>query len=301
MTIPLWAVLGIVIALLQALRPLAQERWRGNAMGVAVGNKLVIALGTLPFVILNGLPDNPAFYAGLALTSIMWCVSDIYYFRTVEKFGAGPVSRILPAAIIVSFVLWFAVDPALLATFAQTPWRSAGISLCIVIAALCATRLSRCTVSREAFRTLWPTFAAATIGPIVMKLILEAAPAGQAVFGYVFIEALMMIGYWSLFGLARNLWQRRPALNHDVLTSLTAPATLKASLAIGLIMLVVLNLKSFALIKVDNPAFLVVLAHTDVLWIILIYRLIGRRETSNVRAGLGIVACAAILVLLKSI
>ena len=111
MTIPLWAILSVIIALLQALRPLLQERYKAQALAVSMGNKMVIAVASLPLVLWQGLPDNPAFYLAISVTSIMWCISDIAYFNTVEKFGAGTVSRILPSAILVSFLLWFVIDP----------------------------------------------------------------------------------------------------------------------------------------------------------------------------------------------
>lgn len=304
MTIPLWAVFGLLIAILQASRPLVQERYKVKGYALAIGNKLVIALLSLPFVIAYGMPTEPLFYLGIAFTSVIWCISDVYYFNTVEKYGAGPVSRILPAAIIVSFVLWFFIDPQLLQIYAATPLRSIGIALCILGAAWCATHLSRCTVSRGAFRMLWPTFAAATVGVILMKLVLESAQNSgqghQAAISYAFVESLIMMSYWGAFSLYRRARGSHQASTITI-KDLTAPVTLKASLAIGLVMLGVLYLRSEALLITENPAYLTVLAHTDVLWIILAYRLTGRKETSNVRAGLGIVACAVALIVLKSL
>lgn len=300
-SVPVWVLLSLLIALFQAFRPLAQERWRGDAFGVAVGNKLVIALLLLPFVLWQGLPHEPLFYTGIAASSLLWCVSDIYYFRAVEQCGAGPVSRILPGAIVISFLLWFILDPTLLPAYLVQPWRSCGIALCMVGAALCSMRLSRCPVSRAAFRAVWPTLLAATVGPSLMKLILTSAPAVQTVSGYAFVEALTMLGYWTVWGWLRRLRARPADPPHPGWRVRFDMATLQASLAIGTIMAAVLALRSAALLQVDNPAYVTVLAHTDVLWIVLIYHLRGKREDGRVLPGLGIVACAATLALLKSL
>ena len=59
-------------------------------------------------------------------------------------------------------------------------------------------------------------------------------------------------------------------------------------------------LMNFALMRVEHPAYLSVILLTDSALIYLYYRLTGKKDESNVAAGLGIVACAMALVIVKS-
>ena len=72
-------------------------------------------------------------------------------------------------------------------------------------------------------------------------------------------------------------------------------------LAAGLAGSLHLILKMVAIHDVEHPSYVVVLGFTEALWIIFVYKLLGRREHANVAAGLGIVGAAAGLVLLKSL
>jgi hypothetical protein len=56
-----------------------------------------------------------------------------------------------------------------------------------------------------------------------------------------------------------------------------------------------------ALQTAEHPAYLSVILFTDALWIVLIHRVTGRRDSSNIWAGLGIVACAVALIVVKSL
>jgi hypothetical protein len=106
----------------------------------------------------------------------------------------------------------------------------------------------------------------------------------------MFCQGSMMIAFWAVYYVLKK------PLPLPVLFS---PAQIRTGLSIGVVGFIVLTLKTIALVQVEQPAYLSVILFTDALWIILYYRLTGRQETSNIWAGLGIVACAITLVMLK--
>lgn len=309
MIFPIWAFYGLAASLLAALQPLVQERFKADAFALSYGIKVVMVLGTLPFVLVYGLPDEPVFYMAIAATAVIWCISDVYYYRAVQVVGAGPVSRLLPATAVLSFIAWLVVEPAMLQQYIDQPWIGAGITGCIMLATLFASCLTRCAVSRQAVRLLWFVMLASAMDPITAKLILHSAgtavtSARQAPFAYVFIEALFMLIIWTGFVGVRTVIGRPLGLARrisPVINPVITPAVVKAAVLIGALNATRLVIQNHAYMAVDNPAYLRVLMFTDALWIIVIYKLVGRRETANVWAGLGIVASAAALVLLKSL
>ena len=295
MSLPLWTLYALGAAFLAALIPLVQERGRADPLALAFGIKITVACVLLPLALWKGLPHEPRFYLGLGLTGALWCVSDVYYFSTVRQVGAGPVSRLLPGMMVPGFILWLIVNPHLVDVYMETPWRSTGIAACVAASAFCAAHLTRCQVTRQTFKLLWPTCLGAIVGPTAAKLILDSAPAAQAPYTYSFVEALLMLAMWSLYGLIR------PRTGRIILAGLRHAPVRRAAFLIGCLSAGSLVLKMQGFATVEHPSYITVLMYTDVLWIIGIYRLLGRRETARIAPGLGLAACAAALVLLKSL
>lgn len=101
-----------------------------------------------------------------------------------------------------------------------------------------------------------------------------------------------MLMMWSVFALIKKPVTRQIFF---------AKESVKGGIAIGIVATIKLGLKFQALIYCDHPALLSVILFTDALWIILYYKLTGREDHSKIWAGLGLVGCAAALVLVKSL
>lgn len=288
----LWISLGLLAALASTGIPLVQEKHKGHPFSVAVWIKIGVVCLTLPFVVYFGLPDNPNFYIFAAISGLIWSISDVIYFRTVSEVGAGVVSRLLPSAILLSFLGWFLFDPALLTKYITNPLQGFGALAVICAASFFAMNLKSCPVSAKGFKRIWFVILAAAIGPLVEKVSMGNTPKAQTPFAFVLIQALMMLGFWGLFALIKRPCSM--AVFRDV-------TSWKTGLLISIFVTFALCLRFTALQYVEHPAFLSVLLFTDALWIIAYYRLTGRRDDSKVWAGLGIVGCAAALVLVKSV
>lgn len=287
----IWITLGIVAAIVSSGIPLVQEKHKGNPFAVAIWVKIGVALLTLPFVLYFGLPDNPRFYIFAGLSAAIWSISDVIYYRSVSEVGAGIVSRVLPSAAILSFLVWFMINPDQLQKYLDNPIQGGLIFLIIIVASLLAMLMKKCPVSWRGLQLVWFVLMAAAIGPLVEKISMGDTPKMQTPFAMTFIQAVMMLGFWAVFALIK-----RPIS----LTTFTLPTSWKTGLMISTFMTVVLCARFTALQYVENPAFLSVILFTDSLWILLYYRLIGRKDDSKIWVGLGIVGCAAALVLVKS-
>lgn len=289
--LPLWAFFGLGAAALSALMMLLQERLRVNGFALACWNKIACSLVMLPFVLLYGLPHNPLFYLYLGAGAVMYAVSDVIFFNGITKASAGTVARLLPSATILSFLLWFAVRPELLQKYLASPVIFALIFLTLYLSAFFAGRLKKCAVTMQAMRTVWFVIFAATVGPLLAKLVTAQADPGQGPFAYVFCEALMMLALWSVYALIR-----RPLPFAEMVSG----ETVKKGLLIGTVMAGVVLLNVSAYYNVDNPAYIPAIKALDSVMILAFYKLTGRTITGDIRSGLGIVACAAALIVLKA-
>lgn len=292
MDFPLWAVFGLISASLSTGVMLTPEHAKLPGFVMAFWNKVACALFALPFVLYFGVPDDPVFYGILIAQALLWAISDVIFFGAVPVVGAGVISRIMPITVIITFFAWFLLDPATLQKYLETPYLSAG-----VVAALCASvyfalRLKQCPVSWRAIRMVWFVIFAATAGPIAQKILIGRSPVAQGPFAYVFFEALAMLGFYGLYAL----W-KRPVAMADFINK---PA-LRAGFSVGLFSFLMLASNVTALRYVDNPGLLPAVKFTDSFIILVIYKLTGRKEDSDVLAGIGIVICAAAIIVLKAL
>lgn len=290
--LPLWIILGFAASLLNTAIPLIQEKIKADGFAVAYWVKISVVTISLPIVLYTGWPTDPGFYLITVLSAVIWCINDIIYFRTIPIVGAGVVSRILPASVVISFLVWFLFDPALLIDYLERPWQAAALASIVLLSAFFSVMMKSCPVTWQGIRMIWFVVLAAAIGPLIDKLSLGYAPAAEAPFAFMFAQGAIMLIFWSIYGFIRK------PLRRDIFFS---RASLTCGLSIGVVASVKLMLKFVALIHCEHPALLSVILFTDALWIIFYYRLTGRQDHSKIWAGLGLVGCAAALVLVKSL
>lgn len=287
----LWVVLGLLAAMVNTGSPLVQEKFKGDPFAVSVWVKVGAVFLTIPFVIYYGLPTEPKFYLFAAMSGAIWAISDVIYFRAVADVGAGVVSRLVPSAVLFSFLIWFLINPDLFDKYLDSPWQGGGILLVICLATFFAMNLKSCPVSMRGFQLVWFVILAASIAPLIEKISLGDTPKPQMPFAFVFVQALIMIGFWGIYAAIRKPISR---------ATFVLKSSWRTGLLISFFTTTALCLRFTALQYVEHPALLSVLLFTDALWIILYYRLTKREDNSKIWAGLGLVGCAASLVLIKS-
>lgn len=291
MIFPLWALFGLISASFSAGVMLVQERLKIEGFAIAFWAKVACIVLMAPLALYFGLPDNPVFYALVCAQAVLWAISDVIFFNAIARTGAGVISRLLPMSVIITFCLWFLIEPALLVTYLETPVRSA-----LIFTTLCATvwfamQLKQCAVSWQALRLIWFVLFAAVVGPLLFKLVAQHTDIQRGPFSYVVVEALFMVTLWLIYHTIKKPVPRAVMLS---------PSAIKAGFAVGFFMSLMVASNFAAMFYVDNPGLVPAVKFTDTLLIMLFYKLTGRKEDANVWAGLGIVACAAVIIVLKS-
>ncbi|MCK6417319.1 MAG: hypothetical protein L6Q57_00020 [Alphaproteobacteria bacterium] len=288
---PLWSLLGFGTALASAGMMLLQERWRVDGYALAFWIKATCVAVTVPFVILYGLPDVLLFYVYLFLTAILYAISDVVFYSGITKSDAGAVSRLVPSASVLSFLLWFMIDPALLDKYLQAPVIAALIFITLCLFSFFALRLKKCVFTMDTLRAVWFVIFAATVGPVLTKMITLQVDMKQAIYATVFLQAAMMMGLWLVY-----LFIKKPV----PLRVFFAPGTVRPGMTIGLVAATMVILKFTSYYFVDNPAYIPAMIALDSVIILLVYRLWGKRAEGDIASGLGIVACAVALIILKA-
>ncbi|PZQ47883.1 MAG: hypothetical protein DI551_02660 [Micavibrio aeruginosavorus] len=291
MEFPLWAVFALLCASFSALVLILPERFRADGFAVAFWNKAFAIVFMIPLVVLQGLPDQWEFYALVAAQAMLWVVSDVIFFRALPEVGAGVVSRILPISVIVTFCAWFLFDHDLFAQYLDTPVRSGLVCAALAGSVYFATRLKKDPVSWAAIRRIWFVLFAAVIGPLMYKLVTKYTTIEQGPFAFVMFEAMVMVFVWSVFyGIKKPV----------PVSVLFSKESLRAGACVGAAMCLVSLTKFAAMHYVDNPGLVPAVKYLDAIIVMAYYKAIGKIEKADVVAGLGIVACAAAIIVLRS-
>lgn len=291
-TIPLWGTLGLLVALVSTFVPLIQERYKAEPFPLVVWMKIIVVGISLPFLLVQGIPTNTQFYISTFLSALLWAVSDIYYFNAIRHVGSGVVTRVIPSAVIITFIVWTLIDAPYRAKYLSDPVQAAAIAGTILMSVFFAIRLSKCPVSWKGIRLLWFVLCAVAVGPIMDKLSIGSGNTKSAPYAFTCIQAIFMLMLWMLY----NLKTRALKWNEFI-----TPTTVKAGIGVGTFVGISTILRSIAYNIVENPAYLAVVTFTDALWVLLVYKLIGHKEDSDIKAGIGIVICAMLLILIKSV
>jgi hypothetical protein len=289
--LPEWALFGFATAVFSALVMLMQEKLKVNGFALAFCNKVTCVLLMVPFVAIHGLPFNPWFYFFVGSGACLWAISDVILFRTISEVGAGTVSRLLPSSVVFSFMLWFAIDPTLLDKYMHRPIITAAIFGVLCIWVYFATHLRKCSVSMEAARKIWFVIFGAVVGPILAKKATDNADITQGPYAYIFSEGLMMLTLWSAFICLRKPVSAKGLLSLQVW---------KKAFPIGCVSAAMVITSLLAYYHVDNPAYIPAVKFLDSVIILAAYRLSGRRNDAKVLPGIGVVTCAALLIILKA-
>lgn len=292
MELPLWIPFALLCAASSALVLLIPERVKGDGFAIAFWNKAAAMIFMIPLVLWAGLPGQWEFYALVAAQAMLWVVSDVIFFRAIPVVGAGVVSRLLPGTVIVTFCLWFLFDPSLLSEYINTPVRSILVCIALCGSVYFAMRLKRDPISWEAVRMIWFVLFAAIVGPLMYKMVTAHTTIEQGPFAFVLFESFVMVSVWCVY------YSIKKPIPASVLFS---KQSLQGGAMIGAAMCVVSLSKFAAMHYVDNPGLVPAVKYLDAIIIMAYYRAIGRTEKADVLAGLGIVGCAAAIIVLKSI
>lgn len=288
--IPAWFVFALVASFLSAMGNYAHQRLGGTNTASAVWMKLIAVTVALPMVIINGLPTEPMFYVLTLAASAIWCVNDLVYFSAVKNHGAALLSRLWPMGTILGFFAWLAIKPALLDTYLADMPRFIGIMLALFFCVGCAVMLQKCAFSKAAFKAVWHVILIGVVGILLVKSAVDYAPPEKSVFGYLGLEAAIMLFFYGTYFTLR----RRQAFGE-----VFSRAALRTGAIVAAFLVAAGVSRMYAFDAVDHPAYVTAVCMLDVVWLMVFGRLAGWKDDSNKWAGMGIVAAAVALAFLK--
>lgn len=257
--------------------------WRGIMVGLAM----------TPFAPLIELPGAPSFYIAVIAVGFVACYTDMRVLHATAKVGGGPVSRLMPISVWVSFALWTAIDSSYRTSLIDSPLKTLGVLGCLVLCVGATAMLRRDTVSRSALPLILPII----IGGAIIDNLNKYA-MGHAVPGHLFDAALAYLWLQNITIAVimgtRMLIDRKWEWREDIFDRRLIYGALAFSATIAIITIV----RNFAMAGAPNPGYVGAIGLGATVLIILFNRWRKVDDKSNIKAGLAFVASAALLVLL---
>ena len=286
----LWAVYALGSALAWAIMLTVSEYYKQSGVGFVAVIRSCTALTLLPFVFFVEWPTEPLFYIYGAIPYLMFAYADILLFHVNAKYGAGVITRFLPLTAIIAFLIWLVVDSDTVQSYLESPIVAIGVFGCLLGVVASMSFIRKCSVNVAAFKILLPALILMPIGGTFVKLAFDQTDLTSGPLIALFIGSLVAI---STYGL---LYLVIPSVKQNcVMTKITVKAGMIASV-FSTLLIYFFNVSADL---VSNPAYSTSVSFTSAIWVLVIYKIIGRRDDARVLPGLGIVFFAMLLVFLS--
>lgn len=229
------------------------------------------------------------FYVYVLINASIVAYTDYIVFEGAKKYGSGVLTRISSLFVLSSFVIWFLVNPKDLVFFVDNPDTALMVSVLLLAVAYFSSRMKECDVSWAALKYTLPTVILAGFVGVFGKMAMDSAPLGSGPVIYGLLSSLLA----SVFALGRQ-----KVIIKEPLTDLLSKKAIMVG-AVAAILSVFYGLgKGVAYDLSSNPGYVDAVKKMSVLWVPLIYFMVGHKDNSKIWPGLAIAACVAALILI---
>lgn len=288
--LPLWLLFALLAGFNSAGWKLANEYFSLSGNILVFWRGLLPALLIAPFTFFIDWPTNSIFYYAVFSTIPIVTIQDTITFEANKIFGAGVSSRVAPLGIFLIFVGWLIIKPEQISYYLSSPLYSVGIVLSIFSIMFFASRLRHCEVSRKAFIFLLPAILLGSVTAILNKTAMDNSQFHQGVWIYIMIQGFGLVLTTSI----------KEKITHKNLNRFFTKKAIKAGSVVALLALTGISFKGYGFSLVDNPAYFVSITMLAPIWIVCVYKIIGKKEKNiDVKSGLFLVLSVIMLVLFK--
>lgn len=237
-------------------------------------------------------PKEITFYVYTALIGLMISYLDRGIFEGAQRFGAGPVSRVMPLFVVLTMVAWWIAAPSSFFGLWQTPLKFAGVVFSVILIIVCLFLLKKDAFSFAVLNFCKGMIFVSFLIDIFAKKALENEPnRNAAVLYYVFMTALFaFLPYF--FGVLFDS-SRRKIIKEKLFCS----SSVKAGGGAVLLVIASMFFRNLAIAETPNPAYVSAISATMPFWVMIYNNLIGFPDQADKRAGAGVVAGSILLIL----
>lgn len=107
-----WVIDGLIYGFFMALYTLVNQEYKINGYLLGVWRGFGISIVFFPFIYFLPVPTNAYYWGLLILQGWMMGFYDSHLFFSSANYGAGPTSRIMALAALVTTIIWWLITPS---------------------------------------------------------------------------------------------------------------------------------------------------------------------------------------------
>lgn len=280
--------MSLFMALSGAVQALALARHKLDGLQVAFLRNITVAALLLPFACMVPWSHSTVFYLATLGAALLAAVGDSLVLSGAAHYGAGVVTRIMPAAPLVGFLVWFALHPAQqLAMFAHSPAVTGGVVVTLVGCVVALMFMRRNAINHSAFYFLLPAIVCYGVNDTLSKTAQTHAPFGAGQLAYIFLVCLSAGAFTGVALMAKN---RLPK---------TKVALKKLMPVVGLLIvfyLLAVTGRTLSMLFVPNPGYVSIIGNATPVLVFAWHKLRGVRDDASPLAGFAFVAFIILLI-----
>ena len=290
-----WWLFAIVFSIGFAAFMLLNQQMKLRADLMIAWRGIILTLLFTPLGFFLDLPQAPGYYLAVIAVGFAACFTDMRVLRATAEVGGGPVSRLMPISVWVSFGLWTAIDGAYRERLVATPAQTAGVLGCLILCVLAVSMLRKDKVSQQALPLIIPIIIGGAIIDNLNKFAMSFAAPDQlldAALGYIWLQNITI----ALIMGGRMVFDRGWVWREDMFARRLLIGSAMLAFIIGSITVV----RNFAMAGAPNPGYVGAIGLGATVLVILFNRWQKVTDDSKIWAGLAFVASAVMLVILTS-
>jgi len=257
----MWIVFALSASLINAFYFLCMQNIKINAHIFMVYRGLIVTVILLPILIFYPVKYSPTFYLMSVLQGCIVAYTDYLAFKANQTYGSETVSSILPLSVILVFILWCFINPSTVLTYLENPLKTLCIIASLLGVIIALIKYQKTPLTKKAFIHLTPVLFLSALISILNKLIMSYSGDNPLLCACWRVFILSVIIAFIHFNMYKAKHLPFKAL-------IDAKTLIKGSIFVLLIL--VLILKSLAMLYTQNPAYVSCITYLAPVWIMLL-------------------------------
>ena len=256
----MWFIFAVLTSICYATYYLCNQNSKLNANIFIVYRGFVAALAVLPFTLFMAPSFAWPFFLIAGVQGLAVSYLDYNSYKLFQKYGAEAVSSIQPLSVLITFVFWLLVRPAVLVSYMQNVER-----FILIVAAVMAIVFAVMKYRQQPFvlgclKAMVPLLLIFSFIDVTNKLIMEYA--GDHLLAATIYRVLIVSSIVGFINL--GICHHRGIAVSEIFKK-------ENFLAAWFLLLAPLNMMfvNFSVLYAENPAYTSAVVYLSVIWILL--------------------------------
>ncbi|MBR1399228.1 MAG: hypothetical protein IJ564_03510 [Alphaproteobacteria bacterium] len=259
----MWFILALLTGFIYAVYHICNQESKLKAEIFIIYRGFLTAAAATPLVLIYHHIFPWQFYAIVLFQGITIAYMDYKYFQAFHKFGAENVNAVRPLTVLIVFILWLFLKPAIIDTYLENPTRSA-IILASLLAIICAViKYRNQSIGKNCLQEVFPLLLLSSLIDISNKVITEYND------GYLLALTFNRVAFTGwIIGFINLLLSPK---KKTVIKEMFDINNIKQGYFLIFLIMGMISI-NMAMHYTPNPAYTTAITYLSVIWIILINR-----------------------------